>query len=125
MITAEQTIAAIIAAVEEYGPNWIDPNAGGTYPVSCRNVYSTEEGPRMCIGAKAAAILGADIQSMSLSSVNNGPIGLTVHAVGLDVDGDSLMLLTRAQSLQDKGSTWGEVLADVNDFYLGLIESGL
>jgi hypothetical protein len=121
MITADQTMDAIIAAVEEYGPNWVDPNAGSI----CLNVYSTKEGPRMCIGAKAAAILGGNIESMSVSSINGGPIGLTVHAVGLDVDVDSLMLLSRAQSLQDKGSTWGEVLADVNDFYLGLIESEL
>jgi hypothetical protein len=121
MITADQTMDAIIAAVEEYGPNWVDPNAGSI----CLNVYSTPEGQRMCIGAKAASILGGNIESMSVSSINGGPISLTVDVAGLNVDGDSLMLLSRAQSMQDKGSTWGEVLSDVKEFHLSLIESRL
>lgn len=114
-ITEDAVIDALKKAVVEYGADWEDPNLG-----SCVNVYDWDRdgGPtlvtRRCIAAEALSQLG--VPDGLLLDNNDSDIRDTLEYLPPDhyhwVEG-AYLLLEKAQSLQDKGTPWGQVLEDV------------
>jgi hypothetical protein len=112
MITVDEVLDALSTAVDEYGADWVDPNA--RYG-ACENVYTTEEDSDtllMCIGAKALAGLGCSVSKMGESSVNGGPIGDTIDHLGVFISSAGRHALMIAQGAQDSGQTWGAALRE-------------
>lgn len=109
MYTLEDTIKQLNAAVQEYGPAWVDPN----YEEVCKYVYEKSGKTRHCL-------IGLVVEkAMSLAHELKDPEVVSMQPiVHLYWDERSISALSAAQSMQDSGYTWGECLEHVKSVFL-------
>ena len=122
-ITKAQALAALEAAVADYGEDFVDPNVGGAG--FCAYTYELDGRVCHCIAGRALVELGVpipdergdrDVASCSLTSSGGGPARRQWAATFPEVPYPPLTnaaarVLGAAQDAQDVGRTWGDALA--------------
>lgn len=110
-ITEEVARAALNKAVEEYGPDWIDPNNGVSgASLGCVNVYPYKGSVRMCIAARAFFHMGfstSEIETV-FPGDSGGDLVKIQELYDIRATSEAVVLLNEAQGRQDDGSPWGE-----------------
>jgi hypothetical protein len=109
-MTVQDVTRLLHAAVEAYGPDWVDPNSsliGGV----CKNTYELDGVSRHCIAGWVLTNHGHDLTgiertlSLTMSLLDQTQAGWS----GVMQD-DAYTLLLTAQDHQDRGTPWGEVV---------------
>jgi hypothetical protein len=112
LYTFAETAAILKSIVEEFGADYVDPNAatpGGVAPQSC--IYADQDAPRCIVGQ----FLGrAGVAVPKIAALDGGIDELVDHSSGefpVSLTEKAYELLLEAQKSQDVGSAWGEALA--------------
>jgi hypothetical protein len=107
-MTVQDVTRLLHAAVEAYGPDWVDPNSANLRG-SCKNTYKFKGVTRHCLAGWVLINHGYRITDTlgPLIDVRSDLIRKHRHAVMTD---DAFVLLQEAQGMQDNGIAWGEVV---------------
>lgn len=131
MYGAEQLIKYLDEAVLDYGKDWVDPNAtiGGNV---CQYIYYTDEDgqcwsgewagegiERNCIVGHVLLSLYPEKKDDILMNNTEGAESLLIE-LGLveDFDQEAQKVLDAAQSFQDNGHAWGDVVEAIKQVVL-------
>ncbi len=111
-INYESMLAALRAAVEERGENYVYPQRGEQ-----DNCFYVWEDKPDCIAGTALHSLGMSLDSLRLNE------GIAVDGIAIRINGEvasmtekASFLVRRVQQFQDKGRSWGEALAEGLDY---------
>jgi hypothetical protein len=108
-MTVQDVTRLLHAAVEAYGADWVDPNAVDD---ACMNTYVLDGKTRHCIVGWVLTNHGYDLTHISNGTQASAALyrlHASVYAKGASRF-DTVMLLEKAQNLQDLGTPWGEVV---------------
>ena len=106
MITLEDVVTAAEAAVEDYGADWMDPNA--VKVTGCKYTYVHEGKTRHCIAGWILIALGIDIAPEYNKETN---VDEVIQYQNLDAERDVEVFLKTIQNQQDSGVPWGTALS--------------
>lgn len=107
MITEEQVKNALQQAVNDYGPDYVDPHSDDFD--GCMNVSHHDDGSAFrCIAAEVLHILG--VSDFDLATYNRHSIVGTTTSLEIDIEPRALNLLGDAQTRQDRGQLWGQIV---------------
>jgi hypothetical protein len=106
-MTVEDVTRLLHAAVEAYGADWVDPNAGSR--LGCKNTYELDGVTRHCLAGWVVTNHGYHITGVQggLYDVISSLIGEHIHGV---MSVGAYDILFKCQKLQDRGTPWGEVV---------------
>jgi hypothetical protein len=109
-MTVQDVTRLLHAAVEAYGPDWVDPNSQAAG--ACSNTYELDGVKCHCIAAWVLTNHGYDLTGIerNLSQTIN-LLDQTQAGWKAVMQDDAYVLLRHAQSLQDRGTPWGTVVA--------------
>jgi hypothetical protein len=105
-MTVEDVTRLLHAAVEAYGPDWVDPNSDGGM---CKNTYDFGGDTCHCIVGWVLTNHGYEITDNygGVYDVREALIREHKHAV---MDDEAYTILFNCQRQQDRGTPWGEVV---------------
>lgn len=113
MYDLEDVVLAVKHAVADYGEDWVDPNAvAGDL---CRYNYNHRGEARHCIVGHVLNQYGFTIDEKANLV---GVLGLPPR-IREGFTEEALRFLSGAQVLQDNKLTWGDVLRNVIDGFIG------
>lgn len=104
MLTKHETVDHLYNMVQDYGDDYVDPNANKSLP--CHNVYldDNDNVVARCIAAEVLHRHGV-LDDALYRCNQNGIVG-TVNTLGIEIEPDALRMLHVAQCAQDGGATW-------------------
>lgn len=106
-----EVLASAQRAVEEYGTDWIDPNASSS---SCDYTYEYEGDLYHCLAGWIALDLEPEAPWANTWEDNGGASAL---ATELQWDSRAGAVIEYLQGLQDRGWTWGKAVAAATKKY--------
>lgn len=110
-LTESLAIEYLRRAVAEYGAEYVDPNAADGE--LCQNVYRNDAGEvaGRCIAAQVLSYHGIDDET--LQGYNDYAIDNVIEKLELSVEAGAEMVLSKAQTWQDRGEPWGTIVQDL------------
>jgi hypothetical protein len=120
-LTTRSVVESLRAARDEYGPNWVDPIAAqlmeradeedSTFPQSCEYVYEHGGTVRRCIGGEALHRHDVDDDTLAqYQGINAVGISFLLSKLGASFTDGAATLLVLAQTFQDNGMAWGDIV---------------